>query len=56
MLKKVMLVFFVIVFSMGVFGCESEAEKQEAAVKKQQQEAHDKAIKGGIVKSPKREW
>lgn len=56
MLKKMMLVFFVIVFSMGVFGCESEAEKQAAAVKKQQQEAHDRAIKGEIVKSSGRKW
>lgn len=56
MLKKMMIFFFIIVFSMGVLGCESESEKQEAAVKKQKQELRKKMIKGEIVKSPKREW
>ena len=37
MLKKMMLLCLVIVFSCGVMGCESEAEKQ-AALEKQKQE------------------
>lgn len=56
MLKKMMIFLFIIVFSMGVLGCESETEKKEATVKKQKQELREKMIKGEIVKSPKREW
>ena len=37
MLRKIMLLCLVIVFSCGVIGCDSEAEKQ-AALEKQKQE------------------
>lgn len=56
MLKKMITFLFIMVFSMGVLGCESESEKQEAALKKQKQETREKMIKGEIVKSPKRVW
>lgn len=49
MLRKIMSLCFVIVFSCGVVGCESEADKQAAIEKKKQEEIKqwEKKIIGG---------
>lgn len=54
MLKKIMLLCLVIVFSCGLVGCESEAEKQAALELKKQEEMKamtDKMIGDDLAKT-----
>ena len=53
MLKKMMLLCLVIVFSCGVTGCESEADKQAAIEKKQEevQNFREKVVRDDLAKT-----
>lgn len=56
MLKRMLVFALVMTFSVGLIGCESEAEKEAALEKQKKEEIQNKMMESAYKPSEKRSW
>ena len=56
MLKKIAFFAVLMIFSVGIVGCESEAEKQATLEKQKKEEIQKKMMESAYKPSEKKSW